>query len=121
MPREIAVGRGIRSSGAIASGRAIAVGRSIAGDTALLRDTFIDANGTNLTAHTMDTGSGWTVHAGSAQIQNNELDVVTLGPSHGIDEFLASANAGQANVIASARLAAGTTLGVTARMSDADN
>lgn len=29
------------------------------GSSYLLRDTFTDANGTALTAHTMDVGSGW--------------------------------------------------------------
>src|SRR5262249_49917444 len=99
MPREIAVGRGIPSAGPTASGRAIAVGRSIAGGTALLRDTFTDANGTNLTAHTMDTGSGWTVHAGSAEIQSNKLDTLTTQVHNGTTEFLATANSGQSNVI----------------------
>lgn len=50
-----------------------------------LNDTFTDANGTALTAHTMDVGPGWTAGVGTLQIQsnaatpnsNNDADYVT--------------------------------------------
>ena len=35
-------------------------------------DTFSDTNGTNLNAHTMDLGPGWTTIAGSITIQSNQ-------------------------------------------------
>ncbi len=41
-------------------GLSMAGGRSSAGITYLLRDTFTDTDGTLLTAHTMNVGSGWT-------------------------------------------------------------
>lgn len=37
----------------------------------LLKDSFTDANGTALTAHTMDRGAGWTQLQGSFDIQSN--------------------------------------------------
>lgn len=39
------------------------------GPAYLLRDTFTDADGTPLGSHAMDVGGGWTVHAGTIQIQ----------------------------------------------------
>lgn len=42
------------------------------GPTTLLKDNFIDANGTALTAHTMNTGPGWTLLEGTVYtIQSN--------------------------------------------------
>lgn len=38
----------------------------------LLSDTFTDANGTALTAHTMDLGTGWIADTGTFQIQSNK-------------------------------------------------
>jgi hypothetical protein len=37
----------------------------------LLYDQFIDANGTALSAHTMDIGPGWTIDSGTWTIQSN--------------------------------------------------
>lgn len=37
----------------------------------LLQDTFTGTNGTNLTAHTMNVGPGWTVPSGGYNIQSN--------------------------------------------------
>lgn len=45
---------------------------STAAPTTLLQDTFTGADGTNLTAHTMNVGPGWTAAAGSATIQSNQ-------------------------------------------------
>ena len=42
------------------------------GPAAIVFDSFIDANGTNLTAHVMDVGSGWTAQLGGAQTQSNQ-------------------------------------------------
>lgn len=41
-------------------------------------DTFTDTNGTNITAHTPDTGSAWTVGAGTWTIQSNALVTVSI-------------------------------------------
>lgn len=37
----------------------------------LLQDTFTGTNGTNLTAHSMNVGSGWTAQDGTCTIQSN--------------------------------------------------
>lgn len=44
---------------------------SSAPGTTLLSDHFTDTNGTNLTAHTMDVGAGWTAQVGTITIQSN--------------------------------------------------
>lgn len=50
--------------------------------TLIVEDTFTDTNGTNLTAHTMDTGAGWTVPTGALEIQSNAAVQTTQpGPS----------------------------------------
>lgn len=123
MPRSNATGRLIRSSGTIASTRTIASGRTLAADVALLRDTFTDSNGVALASHTMDTGSGWTLHAGTAEIQSNELDVLTVTFHNDRNEFMASADSGQANVIASVVVAgaAPANIGIGCRLSNDTN
>lgn len=37
-------------------------------------DTFTDTNGTNLTAHTMNTGTGWVAGRGTWNIQSNRAN-----------------------------------------------
>lgn len=39
--------------------------------TILLQDTFTDTDGTALASHTMNVGSGWTVHGSTWTIQSN--------------------------------------------------
>ena len=43
----------------------------------LLYDQFIDADGTDLTTHTMDVGPGWTSFAGTWWIQSNSASLHT--------------------------------------------
>jgi hypothetical protein len=40
--------------------------------TTLLQDSFTGSNGTNLTAHTMDVGPGWTAATGSLVLASNQ-------------------------------------------------
>lgn len=42
--------------------------------TIALSDTFTDADGTSLSAHTMNVGSGWTLHSGTWTIQSNHAE-----------------------------------------------
>jgi hypothetical protein len=53
-----------------------AITNNVGGSSALLLDHFSDANGTLLTAHTMDVGGGWTLIEGGTEyptIQSNVL------------------------------------------------
>lgn len=45
--------------------------------TTALSDTFTGTNGTNLTAHTMDVGPGWTNVQGTFQIQSNTCQSIS--------------------------------------------
>jgi hypothetical protein len=47
--------------------------------TTLLLDHFTDTNGTNLTAHTMDIGPGWTVPSGTFSINSNQAKMTVAG------------------------------------------
>lgn len=62
----------------------------------LLRDTFTATDGTDLTAHTMDTGGGWTVRTGGYTIVGGRAKAA--GASH------ADADAGASDVTISATL-----------------
>ena len=70
--------------------------RGLAPGTRLLYDTFTDANGTLLPAHTMDTGPGWTQLTAGGSIQGNRFSGNASG------ECAYSAEAGAANVVATA-------------------
>jgi hypothetical protein len=61
----------------------------------LLYDTFTDSDGTNLTAHTMNTGSGWTSLFGTWVITSNRAVRSTSG-----DNEVIVADAGATNVTA---------------------
>lgn len=63
------------------------------GPAYLLRDTFTDADGTALTAHAMDVGSGWTVLTGSWSVQGNRARQATTGGAY----YRCYANAGAAD------------------------
>jgi hypothetical protein len=63
---------------------------SISTITTRLYDTFTDADGTNLTAHTMDIGPGWTVNTGSIQILNNRADG-SIGPANAVSSYFSDA------------------------------
>src|SRR6266480_5831394 len=65
----------------------------------LLQDTFTDADGTNLTAHTMTVGSGWTQHNGAWTVQSNRAR-----PPAATFYSYDSADAGQADVTATLNL-----------------
>jgi hypothetical protein len=70
------------------------------GTTTLLHDTFTDTNGTSLTSHTMDTGSGWT------NFGTSTLDIQT-NKAHGTagnGQDMTYANAGQSNITISCDL-----------------
>lgn len=93
------------------------VGNNGGGIVYLLRDLFADANGTGLAAHTMDVGSGWTVHTGTVTIQSNRART-SSAPG------IATADAGQADcdatVITNATADAGGA-GLVVRFTDANN
>lgn len=85
-----------------------------------LRDTFTDADGTNLTTHTMDVGSGWTVNAGTWTILGNELLKALTPNTH----QTCSADAGVADAVVSADLTipvAGGYTGLSLRLADNNN
>lgn len=93
--------------------------------TIYLQDTFTDTDATLLTAHTMDTGGGWTQTAGSAYTitSNKAGNATVLG-----NWYMASADAGQTDVSVSADLTTASTAGSTTfapavlgRFTDANN
>ncbi len=51
--------------------RALSSQLVVASDIALEEDTFTDTNGTNLTAHTSDSGATWVAEAGTIVINSN--------------------------------------------------
>lgn len=88
--------------------------------TTYLQDAFTGTNGTALGSHSMNTGSGWTVHSGTMQIQSNKLNVSGSGFN------LATADAGQANASGSVKYTAsvigsGLTGTLVGRQSDSNN
>jgi hypothetical protein len=92
---------------------------NVFGFATYLKDTFTDTNGTNLTAHTMDVGSGWSSITGNWTIQSNQAQSGSTGAIN-------VADAGQASVTMTAQF----TLGVAnsthdfrllARVLDASN
>lgn len=78
------------------------------GPTVLLADTFTDANGTLLSAHTMDVGSGWSALAPLSMptVQSNKASAAVGAPG----VFMALSDAGQAD----------GTLGVDIHYADVD-
>lgn len=61
----------------------------------LLQDTFTGSNGTDLTAHAMDVGGGWTALAGQYVIQSNKARANTAET-----RMFYTADAGQADFTA---------------------
>ena len=61
--------------------------------TTALYDTFTDTPGTNLTAHAMNVGPGWTVYQGTFIIGTNNVTTTTNSDD---DRFVS--NAGQSDV-----------------------
>lgn len=47
--------------------------KNVAQAQVYLEDTFTDANGTSLAAHTPETGSAWTIETGTSTINSNKL------------------------------------------------
>jgi hypothetical protein len=87
----------------------------------LLSDSFTGTNGTALSSHTMDVGSGWTEHTGTWQIQSNKATLTTTG---GDNQNCASADAGSADATCQATVVFGGALvsdGLIANCSDAAN
>lgn len=89
------------------------------GNTVLLRDTFTDTDGVTLAAHTMDVGGGWTMHVGTWTVASNKARADGTGGS------VATADAGQANVVVTADVTVDLTSsalnGLVARYTDANN
>lgn len=74
----------------------------------LLYDTFTDANGTALTAHTMNVGGGWTAAVGTFQIQSNACT-----PNSNNDDDQTVADAGRSDVAVSCQITPNGFLGVS--------
>lgn len=72
-------------------------GAAPAGPTVLLRDTFTAPDGTHLTAHTMDVGSGWS-------LDNGTDPTITGNQVPGQAYWLASADAGSSDGTVSATI-----------------
>jgi hypothetical protein len=91
------------------------VGASSGGSTLLLKDSFVDTNGTGLASHTMDVGPGWTVNDGGWTIQGNKAAVQTVS-GYGT----AVSQSGQSNVTGNVtvNLSANSRMGFAARVSD---
>jgi hypothetical protein len=86
--------------------------------TILLKDTFTDTNGSNLSGHMMDVGAGWTVN-GNATISGGQC--ITAG---GLQQAYASS--GQNNFSSAALTvvsvqASGKEAGLICRLSDSSN
>lgn len=88
------------------------------GGTVLLKDLFTGANGTNLTAHTMDVGPGWTAGEGALTINGNRATAVSLASYYYSD-------CGQAaytlTVDLTTQTAGTSSLGACVRVTDANN
>lgn len=71
---------------------------SVSGEqTALLIDHFTGTNGTALSAHTMDLGSGWTILSGTPQISGNKM----AGTSNTDNLAVAEANSADVTIAVS--------------------
>lgn len=89
-------------------------------ELALLYDAFNGSNGTALGSHPMDIGTGWTVHNGTISIESNQAHCGTFG----VDDAMATADAGQSNAIMTVTLSApgsGNQPGAVARFVDSGN
>lgn len=62
------------------------------GAAILAQDGFVDTNGTDLAAHTMTIGAGWTDQIGTHFIQSNSGQPNTLVSAQAISTFAANAN-----------------------------
>lgn len=84
-------------------------------------DTFTGTNGDDLSAHSMDFGTGsWTPITGTWQIQNNKAKVVTVA----LGEYHATTNPGKANISVRAVATSGGATGspgLMLRYTDANN
>jgi hypothetical protein len=96
------------------------------GTTTYLLDHFTDANGTQLTSHTMDTGPGWTQYEGTAAnctIISNQADL----PDNP-DTLASDAGGGHSDVTESVKaivqggnVGNGDQFGLVGRLTDANN
>lgn len=91
----------------------------LGGAAVLLSDHFTGSDGTNLTAHTMDVGPGWTTPDGSYELSSNRAVCTALGGGWGI----AIADAGRADAIISVvvRVSDGSRHGVAVRATNGNN
>jgi hypothetical protein len=92
-----------------------------AGSAALLQDAFTGADGTNLTAHAMDLGGGWTAVSGVAKLLGNRANADTAG-ADGKVTYQADAGRSDVTVQATVNLAgASNECGLVFRYQDANN
>src|SRR5262245_3649521 len=92
-----------------------------AGSATLLQDAFTGADGTNLTAHAMDVGGGWTAVSGVAKLLGNRANADTVG-ADGKGTYQADAGRSDVTVQATVNLAgASNECGLVFRYQDASN
>jgi hypothetical protein len=92
------------------------------GSTTLLQDNFVDVSGTNLTAHVMNVGPGWTVTDGSYQIQGNAARCTGTGASsYGVAIADAGKSDGTATVTATLDAGAASRHGLAVRATNGNN
>ncbi len=95
----------------------LGAGGAAGSPTVLLKDTFTDADGTNLTAHTMDVGPGWTVYAGSWDIRGDKTEITSSTGGNA-----AAADAGHSDATVQADVTPGNnSCGILFRLTDANN
>jgi hypothetical protein len=82
----------------------------------ILHDTFSDTNGTNLTAHAMNTGPGWTANNGRIDVNDN-----TASAPNAASASVYTANAGLSDVVMTCDLSAGSDNGLVFRYTDISN
>lgn len=108
----------IGTSSSVGSGTPSAV-------TTTLYDQFTGSDGTNLTSHTMNTGSGWTVLSGASRIRTNQGQAGTSGGAGTSGTLLARASSsspdGTAEVTFYGAPFGQTRMALAFRITDANN
>lgn len=87
----------------------------------LALDSFTDANGVALTAHTPNVGPMWSAVHGTFDIQGGQANTTAINGTSGVAN--ATVNVGRADVLiqALARFPSGGSAGLTARLTDGTN
>ncbi len=83
----------------------------------LASDSFTDTNGTALQDHTMEVGAGWTIHAGTWEIQSGKVIKTADDGTH----QLASIDVGQSNCTVRAQHVVQGGGGLAFRITDNNN